>query len=68
MKTKIKVRVGKIFYYMNKENLSKINMAKKCDISYNTLVKVLKKNENIHMVILLKIAQTMNIEFSDLIK
>ena len=63
MRVKIKTRI--ILRYMNKENLSKNQMADKCGIAYNTFATVFKGVSSLFTAH--KIANTINRRLSDLI-
>ena len=55
-----------IINYMSKENFTKTDMAKKCDISDGALNKILK-GEKVQIKVLHKIANTINISILELI-
>ena len=57
-----------IIEYMNKNNLSKTQFCKQCNISIYTLNKMLNGNLNINSLLGLKVCKLLNIKFNDLIK
>lgn len=63
----IKISYDKLFSYLYKNNISNLKLSKATGISRNTIAKM-KKNELVHLSIILAICEVYNFDLSDVIK
>lgn len=60
------IKTSLITNYMKKNKMTKTVFCKKCNISYNTLKKILKNQTNFRIVALFKVAKVLKTNICDL--
>ncbi len=62
------IKTEKILEFMKKHNLTEEQFAEKCKLDVKELRKILRNHSYFEPIWLLKIARTMSVDFSDLVK